>query len=116
MFARFLLHNLISPHAPQEADHAARMAHFAAACVDAAATTAVREDVLAADRVQIRVGLHSGPATAVVIGSKNPKYTLLGDTINTARWQPAHAYHISYVFLHHSTEHHTVTGSKPNHA
>ena len=35
--------------------------------------------------VRIRVGLHSGPAVAVVLGGHlNPKFTLLGDTVNTS--------------------------------
>jgi hypothetical protein len=62
------------------------MARLAIACIDAAAATTVLQDDPSAGSVQIRVGLHSGPTTAVVIGTKSPKYTLLGDTINTARW------------------------------
>ncbi len=46
----------------------------------------MRQDDPASGRVKIRVGLHSGPTTAVVIGRKSPKYTLLGDTVNTARF------------------------------
>jgi len=32
--------------------------------------------------VNIRVGFHSGPVLANIIGSRNPKYTLIGDTVN----------------------------------
>jgi class 3 adenylate cyclase len=36
-------------------------------------------------RIQIRVGINSGPVVATVIGgSLNPKFTLLGDAVNTA--------------------------------
>ena len=34
--------------------------------------------------VQIRIGFHSGPCTAAVVGTRLPKYTIFGDTINTA--------------------------------
>ncbi|KAG2432659.1 hypothetical protein HYH02_006647 [Chlamydomonas schloesseri] len=36
-------------------------------------------------QIQIRVGCHSGPLVAAVLGShSSPKYTVLGDTVNTA--------------------------------
>jgi class 3 adenylate cyclase len=36
------------------------------------------------EKIQIRIGLNSGPITAGLIGEANPHWAIVGDTVNTA--------------------------------
>lgn len=62
-------------HTPQ-AVHASRIAKFALDCIKAAQATLVDEADPQRGCINLRVGFHTGPVVANVIGTKNPRCEL----------------------------------------
>jgi adenylate cyclase len=70
-----------------QSDHAMRIATLALRMLDAVSDIAAATDL----KLQARIGVHTGPIVAGVIGTHKFAYDIWGDTVNTASRMESHS-------------------------
>lgn len=67
--------------APERSDHHAQNVADLSICM---IESVQKLELSSENKVDIRIGMHSGSAVAGVVGIKVPRYCFFGDTVNTA--------------------------------
>ncbi|XP_013793682.2 atrial natriuretic peptide receptor 1-like, partial [Limulus polyphemus] len=62
--------------------HAREIARMSIALLNAVTSFSIRHRTN--EQLKLRIGIHTGPCAAGVVGLKMPRYCLFGDTVNTA--------------------------------